>query len=121
MIQPICALTPKVFRGSDSSVSAQKAQKRIALLNAGGLSAMTGAATTVISRNVTSSWSHSGALGFLAAVATMMILAPNFMYNKGSKNNIKSKAKESDGIIKTLENKKNILENSARIMLKRTA
>ena len=121
MIQPIGALTPKVFRGSVDSESVQRTKRRIALLNAGGVSAMAGAVTTVLTRNVTSSWAHAGALGFLAGGATMMILAPNFLYKKGNKNGVKTTTKESSPLIKTLESRKNIVGNYARTMLKRTA
>ena len=121
MIQPIGALTPKVFRGSGSSESIQNTKKSIALLNAGGLSAMTGALTTVMARNITSSWAHAGALGFLTASALMMILAPNFLYTKSSKNTNVKTTKESGTVIKSLEIRKNVFENFARTILKRTA
>ena len=88
MIQPVNALTPKVlFRGktngefSESAVNRTK--KRIALINAGGISLILGAATTAIARSNTSSWKHAGYFGVGAALISMMFLGPGFMYKSG--------------------------------------
>ena len=88
MIQPVYALTPKVlFRGKTVGGSAESAinrtKKRIALINAGGISLILGAATTAIARSNTSSWKHAGYFGVGAAMISMMFLGPGFMYKSG--------------------------------------
>ncbi len=96
MIQPVNALTPKVsFRG-DASVYEnpinRKMERRLAVLNAGGISVVTGALTTVIARSYTTSWRHAGGFGIGAAAVAMMFLGPRFLYKAG----IKSYAKQEE-------------------------
>ena len=63
MIQPVNALAPKVFfKGRknelDNPVN-RKLEKRLAILNAGGISAVAGALTTAIARSYTASWKNA--------------------------------------------------------------
>ena len=116
MIQPISTLTPKVFRGDSSKrASAMRTKKRVALLNAGGISIVTGGTATVLARNITSSWGHAGTLGFLAAGVMMMFLAPNFLYKSG----INTNAKETESIAKVLDTKKINIGNYSKALLKK--
>ena len=84
MIQPVNALAPKVFfKGRknelDNPVN-RKLEKRLAILNAGGISAVAGALTTAIARSYTASWKNAGMFGVGAALVTMMFICPRFMY-----------------------------------------
>ena len=85
MILPVNALTPKVlFRGDDSKEAAKmRTRKRVALINAGGISVILGAATTAIARSSTSSWKNAGFFGIGASLISMMFLAPGFLYKAG--------------------------------------
>ena len=87
MIQPVNALTPKVlFRGDnvDPIESARiRTKKHIAIINAAGISAILGAATTAIARSNTSSWKHAGYFGIGASLVSMMFLVPGFLYKSG--------------------------------------
>ena len=87
MIQPVNALAPKVFfKGRknelDNPVN-RKLEKRLAILNAGGISAVAGALTTAIARSYTASWKNAGMFGVGAALVTMMFICPKFMYKSG--------------------------------------
>ena len=87
MIQPVNALTPKVFfKGRknelDNPVN-RKLEKRLAILNAGGISAVAGALTTAIARSYTASWKNAGMFGIGAGFVTMMFICPRFMYKSG--------------------------------------
>ena len=87
MIRPVNALTPKVFfRGEtvDPKESVKKeTRKRLALMNAAGISIILGAATTAIARSNTSSWKHAGYFGLGAALVSMMFVGPGFLYKSG--------------------------------------
>ena len=87
MIQPINALTPKVFRGSKSpdlvQSAKQKTARNIAIANAAGISIVTGAVVTAGGRCYASSWRHAGVFGLVAAAVTMMFTAPAFLYKLG--------------------------------------
>ena len=85
MILPVNALTPKVLFRGDESKEAIKTQtkKRVALLNAAGISVILGAATTAIARSNTSSWKHASYFGIGASLISMMFLAPGFLYKAG--------------------------------------
>ena len=111
MIQPISALTPKVFRGSSSkSESAMRTKKSVALFNATGVSIITGATATVLGRNITSSWGHAGVLGALTTGVMMMFLIPSFLYKSGINT---TTAKETDSvIIKAIDSKKSVITKS---------
>lgn len=104
MIQPVSALTPKAqFKGqygnSDKNPVNRKLEKRLAILNAGGFSAVAGALTTVVARSYTSNWKHASYFGGIAAVATMLFVCPRLMYRSG----IKSFAKEKEMDVFTRE------------------
>ena len=106
MIQPVNALTPKVFfkgglESSRNSVSKDDkitsgAEEKIALMNAGGISVAIGAAMTAISRSYTSSWKSAGLIGAGAAVVAMTFLVPTFLYKAG----INTRSKDADVFMK---------------------
>ena len=108
MIQPVNALAPKVFfKGRknelDNPVN-RKLEKRLAILNAGGISAVAGALTTAIARSYTASWKNAGMFGVGAALVTMMFICPRFMYKSGI--NSYKKEKELDVFTKEKESYK---------------
>ena len=113
MIQPVNALTPKVlFRGDTASYENpvnRKMEKKLALMNAGGLSVVTGALTTVIARSYTSSWRHAGGFGVVAAGVAMMFLTPRFLYK--SKINSYAKEQEMDVFTREKEVQKKLLSD----------
>ena len=87
MIQPVSALTPKAsFRGSKNNSANpvnRRTEKRLAILNAGGISAVAGALTTVIARSYTASWKHASFWGVGAGLVTMMFICPRLLYKSG--------------------------------------
>lgn len=87
MIQPVNALTPKVFfkgHNSPSAISVSRMTERnLAIANAGGVSAAAAAATTLIARSYTALWKHAAAFGLGAGLVTMMFMAPKFLYQAG--------------------------------------
>ena len=95
MIQPVNALTPKVsFKGPYSEFQNpvnRRTEKRLAILNAGGISVATGAVTTAIARSYTSSWKHASWFGLGATAITMLFVCPRFMYKSGIKSYTKEK------------------------------
>ena len=106
MILPVSALTPKATsRGEYSEFKNpvnRKVEKRLAILNAGGISAAMGAVTTAIARSYTSTWKH-------AAAVTMMFVCPRFMYKSGI--NSYAKEKEMDVFTKEKEVQKKLLND----------
>ncbi len=87
MIRPVDALAPKVlFKGQDYALENpvnRKFEKRLALLNAGSISVISGAVMTAIARSYTSSWKHASWFGLGAALITMMFAGPRFLYKAG--------------------------------------
>lgn len=113
MIQPVNALTPKVmFRGDrlgyENPVN-RKMERKLALLNAGGLSVVAGALTTVIARSYTSSWKHAGSFGLGATAVAFMFLGPRFLYK--SKINSYAKEQEMDVFAREKEVQKKLLSD----------
>ena len=111
MIQPICALSPKAsFRGGyldyNNPIN-KRTEKRLAILNAGGVSVAMGAVTTAIARSYTSTWKHASWFGLGAAAVTMMFVCPRFMYKSGI--NAYTKEKELDVFTKEKEVQKQLL------------
>ena len=113
MIQPVSALTPKAsFRGSkNSSVNPvnRRTEKRLAILNAGGISAVAGALTTVIARSYTASWKHASFWGVGAGLVTMMFICPRLLYKSGI--NSYKKERELDVFTKENEVQKKLLSD----------
>ncbi len=111
MIQPVSALSPKVSFGEQSldykNPVNRKTERRLALLNAGGISAAMGALTTAVARSYTSSWKHAGFFGIGAAVITMLFVSPRFLYKSGI--NAYTKEKEMDVFTKEKEVQKKLL------------
>ena len=87
MIQPVNALSPKVsYRGRRSENENpinRRMERRLAILNAGGISVITGALTTAIARSYTASWKSAGLFGVGASVITMLFICPRFLYKSG--------------------------------------
>lgn len=113
MIQPVNALTPKVsFKGQYSDFKNpvnKRTEKRLAILNAGGVSVAMGAVTTAIARSYTSSWKHASWFGLGAAAVTMLFVCPRFMYKSGI--NAYAKEKEMDVFTKEKEVQKKLLND----------
>lgn len=94
MIQPVSALTPKAsHKGFNSSVAKpiidRGLERNLALLNAGGISAVLGGVTTAIARSYTTSWKHAGWFGLLAAGLSMMFVYPKFIYEVNNSKKLK--------------------------------
>lgn len=87
MIQPVNALTPKVFfkgYSSSSMVSASRlTEKRLAIASAGGVSAAAAAVTTLVARSYTAFWKRAASFGLGAGLITMMFMCPGFLYKAG--------------------------------------
>ena len=85
MIQPVSALSPKVFRGSVNNKNAlnKDVEKRIAIINSIGMSAAMGALATLASRSYTATWRGAGACGIGAMMLSMMFVLPRFLYKAG--------------------------------------
>ena len=86
MIQPVSALSPKVFRGSVSnqkSPLSKDVEKRIAIINSVGMSAAMGALATLAARSYTATWKGAGACGIGATMLSMMFVLPRFLYKAG--------------------------------------
>lgn len=113
MILPVSALSPKVTsRGEYSDYKNpinRKVEKRLAILNAGGISAAMGAVTTAVARSYTSTWKHAGYFGLGAAITTMMFVCPRFLYKSGI--NSYAKEKEMDVFTKEKEVQKKLLND----------
>ena len=113
MIQPVNALSPKVlFRGEtvDPKESVKKeTRKKLALMNAAGISIILGAATTAIARSNTSSWKHAGYFGIGAALISMMFVGPGFMYKSGIG---VTKQPEKDMFVKDIDMSKKLLSDA---------
>ena len=111
MIRPVNALAPKVFfKGQFSDYEnpvSRKAERRLALLNAGGISAVLGAVTTAITRSYTSSWKSASLFGIGAGIISMLFLAPKFLYKSGI--DAYAKQKEMDVFTREKEKKKKLL------------
>ena len=100
MIQPVMPYscrTGRNFKGTDSkdvnckggkipkaSIPLNRAfEKKLAVLNAGGISAAAGVVTTVIARSYTATWKNAGLLGLGAGFVTMMFICPILLYKSG--------------------------------------
>ncbi len=101
MIQPVNALTPKVsVKGREyGNPVSRKTERRLAIMNAGGLSVVAGAVVTAVGRSFTSSWKSAGLIGVGAGVLSMGFLCPHLLY----KSDIKSYAKEKEMEVFTKE------------------
>ena len=104
MIQPVSALSPRAgFRGKDGAYGLAtkgfSGNSKIALLNAGGVSAAVGGLTTAIARSYTTNWTHAGVLGLCGAFLAMFFMTPQIIEKAGyglvsHKNEAKTLAKE---------------------------
>ena len=112
MIKPVSALSPKAaFRSSHPSFHEnpvdKKMETRLAILNAGGISAAMGALTTIVARSYTARWKNAAWFGLCAAAVTMLFVCPRFLYKSGI--NSYTKEKELDVFTKEKEVQKKLL------------
>ncbi len=111
MIRPVDALAPKVyFRGQSGNYENpinREMEKKLAIANAVGLSAVTGAVATAVSRSAVSSWRHAGGIGAVAGCIAMIFLGPMFLYKAGIKSF--TKEKEMDVFVQENEMKKKLI------------
>ena len=116
MIQPVNAFSPKVlFRGEteDSKESIKReTRKKLALMNAAGISIILGAATTAIARSNTSSWRHAGYFGIGAALISMMFVGPGFMYKSGIG---VTKTADKDVFVKDIDVSKKLISDAGEL------
>ena len=103
MIQPVSALTPQaVFRGSNGAYlrSSKKlsSNSKIALLNAGGVSAAVGGLTMAVSRAHTTNWAHALVLGLFGSLLSMFFMTPQIIEKAGE--GVASYKGEAEAIIK---------------------
>lgn len=113
MIQPVNALSPKVsYRGSgfeNGNPINRKMERKLAILNAGGISIITGALTTAIARSYTASWKSAGIFGIGASAITMLFICPRLLYKSGVKSY--TKEKEMDVFTKEKEVQSKLLSD----------
>ncbi len=113
MIQPVSALSPKVtYRGSNyanGNPINRRMERRLAILNAGGISTVVGALTTAIARSYTASWKSAGLFGLGAGAITMLFICPRFLYKSGVK--AYKKEKELDVFTKEKEIQTRLLKD----------
>ena len=113
MIRPVDALTPKVlFRGQTINHGSLKtsAKKRIALINAAGISTVTGGLITVVSRSYTSNWKNAGFIGLASAAVSMMFLGPQFLYKSGINTYVKHDEAKKKLLTDVIDNQKGTIE-----------
>ena len=84
MIQPVSAFSPQAgFRGSTGaylkSSKGLSCNSKIALLNAGGVSAAVGGLTMAVSRAHTTNWAHALVLGLFGSFLSMFFMAPQII------------------------------------------
>ena len=102
MIQPVSAFSPQAdFRGSNGAFlkpsKGLSSNSKIALLNAGGVSAAVGGLTMAVSRAHTTNWAHALVLGVFGAFLSMFFMTPQII-EKTSFNN--SLNEESSALMK---------------------
>ena len=117
MIQPVNAFSPKVlFKGEALNEPKERikkeTRKKLALANAGGISVVIGAATTAIARSNTSCWRHASYFGIGAALASMMFIAPAFLYKSGINT---TKPTEKDVFTREVEMPKKLLSDAGEL------
>ena len=88
MIQPVSALSPRAgFRGNNGAYGltsrGHSGNSKIALLNAGGVSAAVGGLTTAVARSYTTNWAHAGVLGLCGAFLAMFFMTPQIIEKAG--------------------------------------
>ena len=105
MIQPVNALSPKVsFKGAElRNPINRKTERRLAIMNAGGLSLVTGAVTTAIGRSFTSSWKNASLIGGAAGILTMLFVCPRLMYRAGIKSYAKEQYQKFQSVINAID------------------
>lgn len=103
MIQPVSALSPQAgFRGpSGAYINSSKgltSNSKIALLNAGGVSAAVGGFTMAVSRAHTTNWAHAFVLGLFASFLSMFFMTPQIIEKAGV--SVASHKSEADAFVK---------------------
>ena len=97
MIQPVSAYSPRAgFRGSNGAYLKQSkgltGNSKIALLNAGGVSAAVGGLTMAVSRAHTTNWAHALVLGIFASFLSMFFMTPQIIEKAAYSGSVKSEA-----------------------------
>jgi mannitol-specific phosphotransferase system IIBC component len=97
MIQPVSAFSPQAgFRGSTGAYLKQtkglSSNSKIALLNAGGVSAAVGGLTMAVSRAHTTNWAHALVLGVFGAFLSMFFMTPQIIEKASLTNTLKEDA-----------------------------
>ena len=124
MIQPVNALSPKVFFKGEAKGAKKPAnlrvEKNIALINSAGISTLIGIFMTAISRNYTNSWSRAGLMGIGFSALSMTFIAPRLLYKAGINTSKKSemdvflKDTKKSGLTSKIESySKNLVKKSA--------
>ena len=101
MIQPVSAFSPQAgFRGSTGAYLKQtkglSSNSKIALLNAGGVSAAVGGLTMAVSRAHTTNWAHALVLGLFGAFLSMFFMTPQIIEKAALNNALKGDAEALD-------------------------
>ena len=97
MIQPVSAYSPQAeFKGASGAYLKQtkglSSNSKIALLNAGGVSAAVGGLTMAVSRAHTTNWAHAMVLGIFGAFLSMFFMTPQIIEKASLNNAIKGEA-----------------------------
>lgn len=97
MIQPVSAFSPQAeFRGSNGTFfkpsKGLTSSSKVALLNAGGVSAAVGGLTMAVSRAHTTNWAHAMVLGVFGAFLAMFFMTPQIIEKTAFNNSLKGDA-----------------------------
>ena len=97
MIQPVNVFSPQAeFRGSSGAYLKQakglSSNSKIALLNAGGVSAAVGGLTMAVSRAHTTNWAHALVLGLFGSFLSMFFMTPQIIEKASVTNAVKGDA-----------------------------
>lgn len=107
MIQPVNALTPQAkYRGRTKtnglSFKNNVDNSKVALINAGGVSALIGGITTLLARRYTPNWTNALIMGLGGSCLTMFFMAPQILaasnYRMPFKKNITESVAKEDSI-----------------------
>ncbi len=79
MIQPINASKPTIKFKKSPQKRENATSSQVALINAGGIAALTGGVTTLVTRSCTNSFAQAGVLGVFSAFLTMFFMTPRLI------------------------------------------
>lgn len=102
MIQPINASRPAPGFKKKPQKRENTSSTQAALINAGGIAALTGGITTLVTRSCTNSFAQAGVLGVFSAFLAMFFMTPRLIdkisTEKAIKNNIAAKEGVKTGV-----------------------